>query len=469
VTGRGPEVVSHRRHHVPPRHVRTGRRTGLITLLSAEVVATLGSRVAAFAVPWLVLVTTGSPAKMGVVAAGEALPFVLSSVLGAPLIDRFGLNRTILVTMAGSAAMTAAVAVGYQAGIPVLTAIVAVNGALRGVGDRARALLLRPAVRTARVALARFTAIYDGIGKLSTLIGAPVGGVLIAVLGAPGVLWAHATSVGAAAVIMTMQARRAPAPAIQRAPEGYLAALGGGFRHMWRDRLLAGMAVMTLLTNACNAATGAVFVPLWVNEVLRSPAGLGVISGAFALGALAGNVAFTALATRLPRYLTLTIGYLVGGSPRFLVLAFSDRLPTVLVVSFLCGVAISAINPIIGVMLYQRVPPELQARVFGVSAALSYGGVPAGSLVAGWTTEQFGFTRAVVLAAGLYFSATLIPVVGHRTWRQLDELPVDGDSHKADSANSAPASPPAVRPVAQVAAQVGSVSGTPVPAAGDRR
>jgi MFS family permease len=458
------------RHDVR-RHRRPGRldpvqspRARLAGLLVAETIVTLGSRVAAMAVPWLVLITTGSPAKMGVIAAAEAVPFVLSSVFGAPLIDRIGVRRVILTAIAGGAVTTAAVAAGYRAGLGVLAVLVAVNGALRGVGDRARALLLKPTVQAAKVQLTRATAAYDGISKLSMLIGAPIGGVLIAWLGVAGVLWAHAVTMVAGAVLMYTQARQpvegppptassngaapgpagngaAPAPASRsgpapgpagngaaRAPVGfgrrdepYLRALRGGFAYMWRDRLLFSMAVMTLVTNLCTAASATVFIPLWVNEVLRTPAGLGLVSGAFALGALVGNIGFTALAPRLPRYLTLTIGYLVGSSPRFLILGISDDLTTAMAVFFTCGIAVSSFNPIIGVMLYQRVPAQLQARVFGVSAALSYGGMPLGSFLGGLAAERFGFTTALLIAAIVAFGATLIPVVGYRTWRQLDD------------------------------------------------
>jgi len=402
-------------------------RARLLGLLAAETIVTLGSRVAAMAVPWLVLVTTGSPAKMGVIAAAEAVPFVLSSVLGAPLIDRIGVRRVILIAIVGGGVTTAAVAVGYQAGLVVLAVLVAVNGALRGVGDRARALLLKPTVQSARVELTRATAAYDGISKLSMLIGAPVGGVLIAWLGVAGVLWAQAVAMAAGAIVMYVQTRPTGEPAAGGPAEPYLRALRGGFAYIWRDRLLASMAVMTLLTNLCTAASATVFIPLWVDDVLRSPAGLGLVSGAFALGALLGNIGFTALATRLPRYLTLTVGYLIGSSPRFFVLGVSDDLAVAMVVFFVCGIAVASFNPIIGVMLYQRVPAELQARVFGVSAALSYGGMPLGSFAGGLAAERFGFTTALLMAAGIAFVATLIPVIGHRTWRQLDTLRTTAD------------------------------------------
>ena len=54
-----------------------GRR--LTGLLAAEVVSTTGTEMTAIALPWFVLVSTGSPTRMGAVLTAE---FVGMSVLG---------------------------------------------------------------------------------------------------------------------------------------------------------------------------------------------------------------------------------------------------------------------------------------------------------------------------------------------------------------------------------------------------
>ncbi|MFC7484426.1 hypothetical protein ACFQX7_36470 [Luedemannella flava] len=54
-------------------------RRPLVGLLVAETISNLGSRMTMVALPWLVLVTTGSAARTGLVAAVEILPYVLAS------------------------------------------------------------------------------------------------------------------------------------------------------------------------------------------------------------------------------------------------------------------------------------------------------------------------------------------------------------------------------------------------------
>ena len=50
------------------------RKTPIVALVAAEVVSILGSRMTYLALPWFVLVTTGSPSKMALVLAAEIAP-----------------------------------------------------------------------------------------------------------------------------------------------------------------------------------------------------------------------------------------------------------------------------------------------------------------------------------------------------------------------------------------------------------
>jgi len=310
-------------------------------------------------------------------------------------------------------------------GFALVVVLVTISGAMRGVGDRSKHVMLKPVAEAAGAAMARITAVFDGIGRLATLLGASIGGVLIAWLGPPGAVWVDAASFAACAAVVFGLVRSPPTaePDTAAPKEPYFAALRGGFRHLRHDRLLFGLILMFFVTNLFNQASAVVFVPLWVNDVLHSPVALGFVGGAFAAGAIGGNLAFTALATRLPRYATLTVAYLVGGSPRLLVLALSHRLPVVLVVSFVSGVAVAAVNPTIGALLYERVPAELQARVFGLTAAVAYGGIPLGGLVAAWAVGGLGLTGGLLLCGVAYFAATLTPVARYRSFRQMDNRP----------------------------------------------
>ncbi|HET8684303.1 MAG TPA: MFS transporter [Micromonosporaceae bacterium] len=401
-----------------------GRRAGLVGLLGAVTVSDMGSKMTFVALPWLVLVSTGSPAAMGVVAAAELLPFILALALGGPLVDRLRPRRTSIVTDVASTAVVALLALSYRGGLGVVVVLVAALGALRGMGQNSKTVLLRPATVEAGADLLRMTSVYYGASRFSDLVFAPLGGVLIALVGIRTTIVLDAVSFALAAVIVAAMVRPGlgdPSPA-EPGPAGgsYLAALRDGVRHLWRDRLLTGIFAMIFVTNMCHQANVAVLVPLWVRDVLHSPAGLGLLIGAYALGTLVGSAVFTAVAPKVSRYLVFTLGFLGAGAPRFLAVAFGEDLTVAMVAFFVSGFAVSPVLSIVGALLYERVPHALQARVFGAATAVTFAGMPLGVLVGGWVAAGFGLTAAALVVGSVYVTATLAPVLGYRTWRQMD-------------------------------------------------
>jgi MFS family permease len=175
------------------------------------------------------------------------------------------------------------------------------------------------------------------------------------------------------------------------------------------------------VTNLFSQAIAVVFVPIWVLNVLDSPVALGYLSAAFGLGAVLGAIVFTTIAPHLPRYPTVVVGYILGGAPRLLVLALTDNLVVAIVVTFVGGVVMCSVNPAIQASMYKRIPEHLLARVAGISIAIMFGGIPVGGLIAGLAVQGFGYTNAVLMLGAVYFACTLVPVVRHHTWRELND------------------------------------------------
>ena len=69
----------------------------IAALVSAEIVSILGSRMTYLALPWFVLVTTGSAAKMTYVLAAQLAPMALLGIPSGTLVERLGARRTMLL------------------------------------------------------------------------------------------------------------------------------------------------------------------------------------------------------------------------------------------------------------------------------------------------------------------------------------------------------------------------------------
>jgi MFS family permease len=394
-----------------------GGRAGLAMLLVAYALFTMGAMVTMVAVPWLVLTTTGSATKMGVVATATTVPFLFTSVFATPAADRLGMQATVVVTSLGGTLSMAVVALVPDIDFGVLVLMVAVNGGLNGVGGRAQHVLLRPMGEAAGMPMIRVTAIYDGLNNIAMLTGAPLGGLLIYWFGAQGAIWADASAMAACGLIVAILVRP-PKGSLPdsgaAANERYLAALHRGFRHLWADQLLFGMLLMVTLVNLFSVANSAVFVPLWVSDVYGAAPAIGIILGTYSVGVVLGNAIFTVLATKLPQYLTFIVSIVLCCAPRQLILGLTDELVFVVVVTFVSGMAAAAVRPILGGMLYARVPVQLQNRVFGLVAAVCRAGLAIGGIMAGWLVAGLGLHDAIVISGIVCLLVTIVPLLRYR-------------------------------------------------------
>ena len=426
--------------------VRPGSRRGRIGLgayLLAEMISTTGTRMSMVAIPWFVLTTTGSAALTGVVGFAELLPFVVVLALGGPVIDRWGARRVAVLAGLVAALLVSAIPVLDGVGtlpLPALLTLVALVGAVRGSAT-ATYVLVPGLAAQAGMPIERASGLHDGMNRVAGMVGVPLAGVLMAVWSAPVVLLLDAASfVIAAGLLWGLVPRSAEPPRAQPRPDGrsataaYLDELRDGFRFLRGDRLLVSIGLLVLLTNMFDQAYGAVLVPVWVEQELGSPLGLGAIGGAFGVGAVLGSVLFAWFGPRLPRRRSFAWGFLVGGAPRFLVLAAAVTLPPVLVVSFLAGIGIGAINPALSSTEYERVPPHLQARVLGALGAIATAGMPVGALLGGVLVATIGLTPTLLVVGVAYLLTTLAPFV-FPVWRGMERGGPTADT--ADTADTA--------------------------------
>lgn len=410
-------------------------RRGFVGLLAAEGVSFVGTRMSFVALPWFVLVTTGSAARTGLVAFAEMLPYVLVCAFGGPLLDRLGHRRVGVFGDLASAVTVAAIPLlhhGPGLGYGGLVALVTLLGTLRGFGDSAKRVLLPRTIATAGIHVTRATGLHDGMYRLSTLLGPPVAGLLITAFDATAVLLIDAASFAIAALLIALLV---PGGAAEQRREPYLRALRAGWRFIGRDRLLLSVALMIFVTNLLDQAYAAVLAPVWASDVIGSATALGLLFGLFGAGAVAGSAVFAVLAPRLPRYGTYVIGMLIGGAPRFVAPALAGETWLPYAVALIGGFAIAGVNPVLSAVQYERVPEAMRARVLGITLAIAWGGIPLGSLLGGWSVEWLGLTASWLLFGACYFAATLAPIFSP-VWRELDrsagQRHEDQEQHERD-------------------------------------
>lgn len=389
------------------------RRAPLVGLLAANAISITGNRITQLAIPWFVLQTTGSVAKTGLAGFFSLLPFVLSSALGGVVVDRLGYRRASIVADLASGTSVLLVPILHATvGLPLaaLLALVFAGALLDAPGQTARDAILPDLLEQADMTLERGTSLFDGVSRGANMLGAPLAGVLIALVGPTNALVVDAATFAASALLIRALVRHTTrAPDAAAVAEGYLAQLRAGYAFLWRTPLVRALVVMVLVTNTLDAGMGGVLMPVYADRVLGSVVALGLMAGVMGMTALGGTLVFAWIGHRLPRVATLVAGFTLGGPSRFFLLAAMPGIGPAVVGFAIAGAGIGPVNPILGTLSYERVPPELRARVFGALSAGVMAGAPVGALLTAACVELVGLQATLVSFGVVYLACTLSP------------------------------------------------------------
>lgn len=398
------------------------RRAPLFALLGANVISLSGNVLTLLAIPWFVLQTTNSPTRTGITAAMETLPIILSAALSGTVADRVGLRLTSIASDLVSAATVAAVPILYATvGVQFwqLLALVFLRGLCATPGETARTAVLPELIEPAGMTLERAMSGYDAAARGARMLGAPIAGVLIAVVGAPNLLVIDAVTFLVSALLVGWFVPRPHVAARERAP--YLADLRAGLGYLARDPLVRSITVLCMCTNMLDAGYGAVLLPVHARGVLHSPQAFGAIVGVGGGAGLAGALAFGAWGGRLPRRRTFLVAYVLCGLPRFATLALHWPLPAILSVSLVSGFAAGSLNPIMDTALLAKTPADMRARVWGVVYAGCAAAMPLGGVLAGLAVAQVGLSHALWAFGLAYLAVTSWPAFGAQ-WDGLEPV-----------------------------------------------
>ena len=412
------------------------RRLPLYGWLTAEGISLLGTRVSMIAIPWLVLVTTGSPTQTGLVAVAEITPMVALKAVGGPLVDRVGPRRMAITADVFSMVAVGLIPLLHRADhltFPLLLGLVAVAGALRGPGDAATTALIPALVERAEVPYERATGLSGAIERGSTMLGAALAGGLVATIGPANAVAVDALSFGLCALVLvvttrSLEERGLDGPDRREEPDrrgttSYGAELREGWDFLRRDPVLMSLCVMIAVTNLLDLAWSAVLLPVWARESGAGVAAVGLVFSVWGGASMLGSVVAAAYGTRLPRFTTYLVAFLITGLPRFVLFALGVPLWAILAMCVVGGCASGFLNPVLGAVQFERIPRAMVGRVTSLSNALCWSLMPLGGILGGLLVSGLGLTTALVVVGLAYFVTTMAPTV-LPTFREMDRARV---------------------------------------------
>jgi MFS family permease len=401
----------------------TATKRPLYGWLSAELISLCGTRLSMLAIPWLVLTTTGSATQTGLVAFAEMAPYVLAKALAGPYVDRVGARRICVAADLSSVAVVGAIPVLHMAdalNYGVLLGLVAVAGLLRGPSDGAKAALVPDIVDAAGVATERATGLHSAVERFAGMAGSALAGLIVVAVGAANALVVDAVSFAISAVLIAATAPRGVHHEAQDDDGTYVERLRSGWDFLRHDPVLVAIVVMVAITNLIDQAYSVVLLPYWVHDNGHGAGTLAMLFATWTAASTVGSVLAAWLGERLPRFSTYLVAFVIAGAPRFIVLAFDAPIWAIVGTGMAGGFAAGFINPILGAVIYERIPRHLMGRVTALNTSLCWSLIPFGGVVGGLAIAGIGLSPALVVLGVAYFAATMLPTV-QTQWRTIDD------------------------------------------------
>jgi predicted MFS family arabinose efflux permease len=398
---------------------------GLLALLAAEVVSTTGSQMTWLALPWFVLVTTGSATKTTLVMAAELGGLALLGLPGGRVLGRLGARRTMILCDAVRAPLMLVIPVLHWSGglsLPVLVVVAFALGSFAAPYFSSQKVIVPELLGEGEQEVTDANALFQAANRTTILAGPVLGGILIGAIGAPSVLLVDAASYVASVLLVASFVPKRPP--VEQAPEHRQ--IRTGLRFLARDPLLR---VWWPAFALGDAAWTAFFVTIPVLVLARfghNPQLAGWLFASFGIGALIGNaVSFRFLTRQLDGLTIFSAFIVVQVAPLWLLWL---KLPAagfaaIIVVS---GLGNGLVNPSLHSISTLRIPAPMRPTVMTTVMVLWALVNPLGLFVAGPILDALGTTPVLVGFAAVQtvtMSAAALVAVRERVRQRAEPAP----------------------------------------------
>lgn len=384
-------------------------------LFFARLLTVLGNGIAPIALAFAVLDIGGSVSDLGIVVASRSLFNVAFLLIGGVLADRYSRSRVLVsssLVAAISQAIVAWLVLDGSATVMSLALLGTLNGAAAGIALPASSALVPQTVPAQNLRQANALiqlGIYSG-----TVIGASLGGILIAAVG-PG--WGLAIdALGFAFAAPLYRLIRVAAIKVDESQSNILLDLKEGWKEFASRAWVWSIVVQFTIINAAFSGIVMVLGPV-IADASFGRASWGIIIAAQSVGLIVGS--FLALRWRPRRDLFIGAMLVALCAVPIFLLSQPASAPWLVAAFFIAGVAFGLFGVSWAHSLQTHIPPEKLARVYAYDAVGSFVAIPFGELVAGPLAARFGTSDVLLVAALAVVVATagvgLVPAI-----RRLD-------------------------------------------------
>jgi predicted MFS family arabinose efflux permease len=380
-----------------PRTKTGVRQWSIGALVASEVTSAFGTSMTYLALPWFVLVTTGSPGKMTLVLAAEIAPMALLGIPSGMLVQRLGSRNTMLLADFARAPILASIPLLHAADMlsfPLLLGLVALLGSFAPPYFAAQRTILPELVGEDERMMSQGNSLIEGGSAFARLVGPAVAGLLIPIIGAPNVLYVDAaTYLVAFVLLLAFVPGRKPVAAAARQK------VLSGVRFLLGDRLLGPIAAVVVVFGLLSAGLSA-GLPFYAYEEFDGSSRIaGLFYAALGAGAVVGSIVAVGAVRKVAPLRLSGLAILAFAVPLW-VMPFLPPWPVVFVALFVATFFTPLINGPLIAVLTARTPEALRAMVMTAVISINTLAMPLGFLVSGQVLEHWGVAPLFLITVG---------------------------------------------------------------------
>jgi len=380
------------------------RDRDFLKLWGGETVSLIGTQITEFTLPLVALLTLGATAfEVGLLNAARYAPVVIVSLFVGVWLDRVrrrpvlinsNITRAILIglvplaAVAGLLSMELLYIVAITAGALTVVFDVGILSYLPGLVDRRHLVDANSKLQTSFA--------------LAGIVGPGLAGLLIGIMDPPMVLAIQTGTLMFAALLVMMIRKPEVPPEVPANRPSVGNSIAEGLRTVFGDSMLRALLTQSATFNLFQNAVLTVFVVYAVRELGLSSQQLGIVIGAFSIGALLGALISNRLRLALGFGRTLVVVTVMACLSQLLLLTATgkDLISISLLVTALLifGVNLAVYN-VNTLTLRQAVTPNrLLARMNASYRLILFGAAPIGAVFGGTMADLMGLRTALVIA-----------------------------------------------------------------------
>ena len=330
---------------------------------------------------WLILTMTGSAFLLGLDAFLGDVPFLLFSLFGGVLADRFDRRRILLasqVVQMLSAFLLAGLILAGVVQVWMILLLSFVVGLAQSFGGPAYQALVPTLVD--KEDLPNAVALNSIQFNLARVIGPVVAGVAFYKLGAAACFGVNGLSFLAVIIAIVLLRRGAP---IAPSTEKVMDSLKTGLRAVRDAEALRGLVGLSFIGSFC-ALPLVTFLPVFAREVFhRDAKGYSALLAAFGIGAVLGAVGVAGTGHLQHKGLVAVAMQMTFGALT-VAFALSRNAYVSYALLFLAGAALMVVFALFMTLVQTNVQDGLRGRVVSVYSLAFRGAMPLGNLAAGF-------------------------------------------------------------------------------------